>query len=85
MGKGVSLYLHITDLAGKPEVILQVPVLNVIYGCSHAGNMLAMQEIRILTLKASSFPETMVTGAVVYHSLKNVIKKKYGRIMPSIH
>ena len=56
MEKGVSLYLHITDLAGKHEVILQVPVLNVIYGCSHAGDTLAMQEVRILTLKASSFP-----------------------------
>lgn len=82
MEKGVSLYPHIADMAGNHEVILQVPTHNVIYGPSHAGDHLAMQEITILTLKASSFPEAVVTGAVVYHNLKNVIKKKYGRIPP---
>lgn len=46
------------------------------------GDKLAMQEIMILTLEASSVPEATVTGTVVYHNLKNVIKKKYGRIPP---
>ncbi|CAO2580380.1 Eno1 [Lemmus lemmus] len=75
--KGVPLYRHIADLAGNPEVILPVPAFNVINGGSHAGNKLAMQEIMILPVRASSFREAMRIGVEVYHNLKKVIKKKY--------
>ncbi|XP_040181876.1 alpha-enolase isoform X2 [Rana temporaria] len=77
--KGVPLYRHIADLAGNPEVILPVPAFNVINGGSHAGNKLAMQEFMILPVGASSFKEAMRIGAEVYHSLKSVIKEKYGQ------
>uniref|UniRef100_A0A4W4F641 phosphopyruvate hydratase n=1 Tax=Electrophorus electricus TaxID=8005 RepID=A0A4W4F641_ELEEL len=77
--KGVPLYRHIADLAGKPEVILPVPAFNVINGGSHAGNKLAMQEFMILPVGANSFKEAMRIGAEVYHNLKNVIKEKYGK------
>merc|ERR1711953_567089 len=76
--KGVPLYRHIADLAGMKEVIMPVPAFNVINGGSHAGNKLAMQEFMILPTGASSFKEAMQIGAEVYHTLKSVIKKKYG-------
>ena len=44
--KGVPLYRHIADLAGVKDVLMPVPCLNVINGGSHAGNKLAMQEVR---------------------------------------
>lgn len=50
-----------------------------INGGSHAGNKLAMQEFMILPVGASSFKEAMRIGAEVYHSLKSVIKEKYGQ------
>jgi len=56
-----------------------VPSFNVINGGSHAGNRLACQEFMILPVGASSFKEAMVIGAEVYHTLKGVIKKKYGQ------
>lgn len=37
-----------------------------------------MQEFMILPTGAHSFHEAMQLGAEVYHSLKVVIKKKYG-------
>eukprot|EP00126_Sphaerothecum_destruens_P014950 Sdes_comp8847_c0_seq1m239 len=77
--KGVPLYRHIADLAGKKKVILPVPAFNVINGGSHAGNKLAMQEFMILPTGASSFKEAMRMGSEVYHALKDVIKKKYGQ------
>jgi len=77
--KGVPLYRHIADLAGNEEVLLPVPAFNVINGGSHAGNKLAMQEFMILPVGASSFREAMRAGAEVYHSLKAVIKEKYGQ------
>jgi len=77
--KGVPLYRHIADLAGKKEAVrLPVPAFNIINGGSHAGNKLAMQEFMILPTGASSFAEAMRIGSEVYHALKSVIKKKYG-------
>ncbi|KAI8818597.1 enolase [Fimicolochytrium jonesii] len=78
--KGVPLYQHIADLAGKKgDFILPVPTFNVINGGSHAGNKLAMQEFMIMPTGAASFTEAMKIGSEVYHHLKSVIKKKYGQ------
>uniref|UniRef100_A0A8C9UJC0 phosphopyruvate hydratase n=1 Tax=Spermophilus dauricus TaxID=99837 RepID=A0A8C9UJC0_SPEDA len=61
------------------DFILPVPAFNVIYGGSHAGNKLAMQEFMILPVGAGCFKEATRIGAEVYHNLKNVIKDKYGK------
>ncbi|RIB16317.1 Enolase, C-terminal TIM barrel domain-containing protein [Gigaspora rosea] len=81
---GVSLAVakaaRIADLAGsKKPYVLPVPAFNVINGGSHAGNKLAMQEFMILPTGACSFTEAMKIGSEVYHSLKSVIKSKYGQ------
>lgn len=78
--KGMPLYRHISEIAGKSSdpVTLPVPVMNVINGGSHAGNKLAMQEFMILPTGASSFREAMRMGAEVYAALKGVIKNRYG-------
>lgn len=78
--KGVPLYVHLADLAGsKKPFVLPVPAFNVINGGSHAGNKLAMQEFMILPTGAKSFSEAMKMGSEVYHTLKSVIKDKYGQ------
>lgn len=78
--KGIPLYAHIAELAGsKKPYVLPVPAFNVINGGSHAGNKLAMQEFMILPTGASSFAEAMKIGSEVYHTLKSVIKSKYGQ------
>ena len=48
-------------------------------GGSHAGNRLAFQEFMILPIGAASFTEAMIMGCEVYHTLKSVIKAKYGQ------
>ncbi|KAI9497840.1 enolase [Zychaea mexicana] len=78
--KGVPLYVHFADIAGsKKPFVLPVPAFNVINGGSHAGNKLAMQEFMIMPTGASSFTEAMKIGSEVYHTLKSVIKDKYGQ------
>merc|ERR1719253_836500 len=78
-GKGVPLYKHVADLAGNTgPMVLPVPCFNVINGGSHAGNKLAFQEYFIIPVGASSFKEAMRIGAECYHTLKGIIKKKYG-------
>mmetsp|Transcript_74648 Transcript_74648/g.165092 ORF Transcript_74648/g.165092 Transcript_74648/m.165092 type:complete len:708 (-) Transcript_74648:174-2297(-) len=77
----MPLYKYIALLSGKPsdKFIMPVPSFNVINGGSHAGNRLACQEFMILPVGASTFKEAMIIGAEVYHTLKGVIKKKYGQ------
>ncbi|KAF9934892.1 phosphopyruvate hydratase [Linnemannia zychae] len=79
--KGVPLYRHIADLSGHggKKFVMPVPAFNVINGGSHAGNKLAMQEFMILPTGAKNFAEAMKIGSEVYHTLKSVIKKKYGQ------
>lgn len=78
--KGMPLYQHISEIAGKGSdpLIMPVPVMNVINGGSHAGNKLAMQEFMILPTGAPTFGEAMRMGCEVYGALKKVIKKTYG-------
>lgn len=76
--RGVPLYRHIADLAGHKEIIMPVPAFNVINGGSHAGNKLAMQEFMLLPTGAANFRDAMRMGSEIYHSLKGVIKTKYG-------
>jgi len=77
----VTLYEYIAKLSGQPtdRFVMPVPSFNVINGGSHAGNRLACQEFMILPTGAGSFKEAMRIGAEVYHTLKGVIKKKYGQ------
>ena len=82
-----SLKVFKAKIAGKPtdKFVMPVPSFNVINGGSHAGNRLACQEFMILPVGASSFKEAMIIGAEVYHTLKSVIKKKYGQDVPWMH
>mmetsp|Transcript_84569 Transcript_84569/g.154995 ORF Transcript_84569/g.154995 Transcript_84569/m.154995 type:complete len:550 (+) Transcript_84569:94-1743(+) len=78
-GKGIPLYRHIAELAGNTgPMVLPVPCFNVINGGSHAGNKLAFQEYFIIPVGADSFKEAMRIGAECYHTLKGVIKQKFG-------
>lgn len=78
--KKVPLYKYIAELAGRDtsKFVMPVPAFNVINGGSHAGNLLAMQEFMILPVGAKSFREAIQMGCEVYHTLKGLIKKKYG-------
>lgn len=58
--------------------MMPVPAFNVINGGSHAGNKLAFQEYFIIPTGAKTFREAMQIGCECYHTLKKIIKKKYG-------
>nr|QGJ83666.1 enolase [Opalinidae sp.] len=75
----LPLYLYYNKLANKSKLLLPVPSMNVINGGKHAGNGLAFQEFMILPIGAKTFSESMQIGCEVYHSLKGVIKAKYGQ------
>merc|ERR1712232_607084 len=77
----MPLYMYLAKLGGKPmdKFVMPVPCLNVINGGSHADNRLACQEFMIVPTGASSFKDAMCIGAEIYHTLKGVIKNRYGQ------
>ena len=84
--RGVPLYQHLAELAGKPtsKFIMPVPSLNIINGGAHAGNGLEFQEFMILPTGADSFKEAMRLGCEVYKSLQDLLKKKFGKAATNI-
>ena len=78
MCKSIPLYRHIAEIAGNNKLVLPVPGFNVINGGKHAGNKLDIQEFMILPVGAKSFSQALQMGAEVYHTLKGLIKDKYG-------
>jgi enolase len=63
-------------LGGVHANELPVPLMNVINGGAHADNNLDFQEIMILPVGTTRFPDAVRIGAEIYHHLKAVLKKK---------
>ena len=76
--KKVYLFQYLNQLLPLKKISLPRPFFNVINGGKHAGNELAFQEFMIAP-QAKSFKEALQIGSEVYHVLKEVIKKKYGK------
>jgi len=67
------LYRH---LGGGGELVMPVPMMNIINGGAHADNSVDIQEFMILPIGAPSFSEALRYGAEVFHSLKKVLHAK---------
>jgi enolase len=76
--KKIPLYKHLSRLfSGKLKKELPLPSFNVINGGAHAGNDLDIQEFMIVPQKRS-FSENLRSGSEIYHTLKEILKAKYG-------
>ncbi len=70
---GQPLYRY---LAGDSELIMPVPMMNIINGGVHADNSVDLQEFMILPVGASHFSEALRYGVEVFHALKKVLQDK---------
>jgi enolase len=73
-----ELFEHVSDLSNK-KPCLPVPVLNVINGGKHAGNLLDFQEYQIVPLNFKSFEESFFAGVEVFQELKKNLLKDFGK------
>ncbi len=88
--KRVPLYEHIRSLCshsytsiyggiGESEFLLPLPMANIINGGKHAAGSTDIQEFMIMPVGAETFSDGIRMTAEVFHSLKNVLRKKgYG-------
>jgi enolase len=73
MSKKMPLYRF---LGGDSACLLPVPMMNILNGGVHADNSVDFQEFMIAPFGAPNFVEGLRMGAEVFHTLKNVLKKK---------
>jgi len=69
----VPLYRY---LRGRGDVLMPVPMMNIINGGAHADNSVDLQEFMIIPAGAPSFTEAVRYGAEVFHALKKVLHSK---------
>ncbi len=69
----MPLYRYI---GGCNANILPVPMMNIINGGKHADNNVDFQEFMVMPIGAKNFPEALRMGTEVFHTLKDVLKKK---------
>ncbi len=73
-----TLYNYISRLSGSRKILLPVPQMNVINSGRHAGVENDIQEHMILPIGFRSFSDALRAGVETYHTLKLILKKKYG-------
>ncbi|MGV9142002.1 MAG: phosphopyruvate hydratase [Promethearchaeota archaeon] len=84
---GIPLYEHLYEMSystTRDKYLLPVPSSNIINGGEHAGNNLAIQEFMILPLGAKDFPTAVQMISEVYHTLKKLLGKKFGKIATNV-
>jgi enolase len=69
--KKVPLWQH---LANGRDVVLPVPMMNIINGGAHADNNVDLQEFMVLPVGFDSFAESLRAGTEIFHALKSVLK-----------
>jgi len=75
----IAMEKEVYEYLNESANLLPIPFMNVINGGVHAGNDLAIQEHMIVPIKANSFAESLRKACETYYTLKELIKKKFGK------
>ena len=70
---GKQLFQYLND---GNQIVLPIPMMNILNGGSHADNSVDIQEFMVMPLGASSFSEALQMGTEIFHYLKSVLNKK---------
>src|SRR5688572_29404051 len=68
------LYAHLTE--GSGELLLPVPMMNILNGGAHADSNVDVQEFMVMPVGAATFADAVRTGAEIFHSLRASLKKR---------
>ncbi len=61
-------------LSNDDELVLPVPMMNILNGGSHADNNIDFQEFMIMPVGFNSFSEALRVGSEIFHKLKSLLK-----------
>ena len=77
----IPLFELIAHLMGREEIRLPFPMFNMIEGGVHADNNLIIQEFLVIPMGYQSFREAMEQATLVYHCLKDLLKKRGNSVL----
>ncbi len=72
----VSLYVYLADIFHNTNLLLPVPMCNVINGGAHSDAPVDFQEFMIAPVGAKNFSEGLRMAVEVFHALKSILKKR---------
>ena len=72
--QGLALHEYCNELAGRPQMRLPVPMMNILNGGAHADNGLDIQEFMVQPISQTCFAEALRCGVEVFHRLKTILK-----------
>ena len=70
------IFKYINNSQSLPTLNMPIPMMNILNGGSHADNNVDIQEFMIMPTGFTRFSEALRAGVEVFHSLKNILKKK---------
>lgn len=75
--QGIPFYQYVAAIVGTTrEMCLPMPMMNVMNGGAHADWCTDFQEYMIIPVGAGTMAEAVRMGAEVFHTLKQVLKKR---------
>ena len=69
----LPLYRHLNDIAGKPQMSLPMPMMNIVNGGKHAPGGADIQEGMVIPTGARTIEQAVRMGAEIFHSLKKYL------------
>lgn len=80
-----SLGLEYFKYIGGPRVrYVPIPLLNILNGGLHAGNMLKIQEFIVIPKEFDTFSEALIASTSIYKRLKELITERYGKLYTAL-
>lgn len=76
--EGMFLFEYIAEMCGltEEELIIPVPMMNLINGGEHANNKLDIQEFMIMPVGAESLVDALRMGSEIFNTLKKLLQKE---------
>ena len=78
--EGISLARHLANLYGNKDMVLPIPMMNVINGGKHADSGISTQEFMLVPHGATNIKEAVRMGAETYHALRSILESNGHRI-----
>lgn len=76
--QGIPLYQHFARAAGLPLTHLPRPMINLFSGGKHAGGQVAIQDVQIMPLTATSTDDLLAMTYAVFYAAADMIRERYG-------
>ena len=76
--RGLPLYVHFASLLGEERKSLPRLTINLFSGGKHAGAQVAIQDVLMVPVSASTVDESLVMAYDIYRAAASLVERRYG-------